>query len=109
MIENNGSGDRYSSGVLSHEIPTELRRLRSLQEQLDPVSTEILAARELPPAPKCLELGAGAGSMARWMAERYPDGHVTAVDIDARFLDARWAPNLEVRESDVRALDFPAG
>ena len=103
------STDRYSGGALSHDIPSELHRLRLLEKQLDPVSTAVLAGRELPESPKCLELGAGAGSMARWMAERYPAGHVTAVDVDARYLDAGWAPNLKVIEDDVCALDFPAG
>ncbi len=109
MIEDlNRMTDPYSDGALSHEIPSELHRLRSLQEQLDPVSTAILAGRELPASPRFLELGAGAGSIARWMAERHPSGHVTAVDIDVRYLDAGWAPNLDVREGDVRMLDFPA-
>ncbi len=103
------TADRYSSGVLSHDVPGELARLRLLEAQLDPVSTAILAGRDLPPSPRCLELGAGAGSMARWMAARHPGGHVTAVDVDARFLDAGWAPNLDVREGDVRALDLPGG
>lgn len=103
------SADLYSSGVLSHDIPSELRRLRLLETELDPVSTAVLADRKLPASPRCLELGAGAGSMARWMAEQYPAGHVTAVDVDARYLDAGWAPNLDVRQGDVRALDFPAG
>ena len=106
--EKNRSTDRYGNGVLSHDIPSELRRLRRLEEQSDPVSTAVLAERELPDSPRCLELGAGAGSMARWMAERWPTGQVTAVDIDARFLDAGWAPNLDVREDDIRTLDFPA-
>ncbi len=101
--------DRYSSGVLSHDIPSELHRLRLLQEQLDPASIGVLTGCELPGSPRCLELGAGAGSMARWMAERYPDGHVTAVDIDPRYLDPGWAPNLDVRQGDVRSLDLPAG
>lgn len=107
--EQSRSTDRYSSGVLSHDIPSELQRLRLLEKQLDPVSTAALAGRELPASARCLELGAGAGSMARWMAERYPAGHVTAVDIDTRYLDVGWAPNLEVHEGDVRTLDFPAG
>ena len=101
--------DRYSSGALSHDIPSESHRLQLLEEQLDPVTTAVLADRWLPDSPRCLELGAGAGSMARWMAERHPSGHVTAIDIDARYLDAGWAPNLDVREDDVCALDFPAG
>ena len=101
--------DRYSNGALSHAVPGELRRLRALERQLDPTTTAILADRDLPPSPRCLELGAGAGSVTRWLAGRYPTGHVTAVDIDARYLDPAWAPNLTVCEDDVRTLDFAPG
>lgn len=101
--------DRYSNGALSHDLPTELHRLRTMEGVLDPISTAILEAREVPASARCLELGAGAGSMARWMAGRFPGGHVTAVDIDVRYLDAGWAPNLEVHKGDVRTLAFPEG
>lgn len=109
MTERQGTEDRYSTGVLSHDLPTELDRLRVMEGVLDPVSTAILEARELPASARCLELGAGAGSIARWMAGRFPRGQVTALDIDVRYLDAAWAPNLEIREGDVRKLDFPEG
>ncbi|MFG2007383.1 class I SAM-dependent methyltransferase [Spirillospora sp. NPDC048911] len=101
--------DRYSSGVLSHDVPTELARLRLLEEHLDPVTLRVLDARaaDLPDSARCLELGAGAGSVTRWLAGRFPAGTVTAVDIDVRNLDPDWAPNLEVREGDIRVLDFP--
>ncbi|GAA2605364.1 methyltransferase domain-containing protein [Actinomadura fulvescens] len=111
MTEQESVSDQYSSGVLSHDVPTELDRLRLLEEHLDPVTLDVLGARagELPATARCLELGAGAGSVTRWMAGRFPAGTVTAVDIDVRYLDASWAPNLEVREGDLRLLDFPAG
>jgi SAM-dependent methyltransferase len=103
--------DHYSDGVLSHDVPTELRRLRLLEEQLDPLTLAVLADRavSLPDTARCLELGGGAGSVTRWMAQRFPAGRVTTVDVDVRFLDADWAPNLELREEDVRLLDLPEG
>ncbi|MGH9036819.1 MAG: methyltransferase domain-containing protein, partial [Acidimicrobiia bacterium] len=56
---------------------------------LDPVTTrqlESIGARE---GMRCLEVGAGAGSMARWLAARAgKEGRVVATDIDTRFLDA---------------------
>jgi SAM-dependent methyltransferase len=49
---------------------------------------------------RCLEVGAGAGSMARWLAGRAgPDGHVLATDIDTRFLDG--GAGYEVRHHDI--------
>jgi len=103
--------DQYSEGAMSHDVPTELRRLQLLEEQLDPVTLAVLADRavSLPDSARCLELGGGAGSVSRWMARRFPAGHVTTVDVDAAFLDAGWAPNLEVREADVRVIDLPEG
>ncbi|MET9271703.1 methyltransferase [Kribbella sp. NPDC003557] len=50
-------------------------------------------------AARCLELGAGAGSIANWLAAR--TGEVVAVDIDtSRLTDV--AANVEVRRHDLR-------
>lgn len=99
--------DRYSTGVMSHDIPTELDRLHRLERLLDPTTRRVLSARELPPDARCLVLGAGAGSVARWLAGRFPDGQVTAVDIDTRYLEE--GPNLRVLEADLRTVDIPPG
>ena len=38
---------------------------------------------------RCLEVGAGSGSMALWMAARVGEtGHVLATDINPRFVEA---------------------
>jgi len=51
---------------------------------------------------KCLELGAGSGTMTKWLAERVaPDGSVLAVDVDPRFLQLLDHPCVEVRRLDV--------
>jgi SAM-dependent methyltransferase len=53
---------------------------------------------------RCLEVGAGGGSVARWLAERVgPTGRVLATDVDTRFLEGLAGPNLEVRRHDVTA------
>ncbi|MBO2454956.1 methyltransferase domain-containing protein [Actinomadura barringtoniae] len=103
--------DRYSEGAMSHDVPTELRRLQLLEEQLDPVTLAVLADRavSLPDSARCLELGGGAGSVTRWMTRRFPAGRVTVVDVDTRYLDPGWATNLDVREEDVRVIDLPEG
>src|SRR5579862_1500154 len=53
----------------------------------------------------CLEIGAGDGSVARWMAAKVgPTGRVLATDIDLRFvLQDRAAnpPNMELRVHDI--------
>lgn len=54
------------------------------------------------PGKRCLEVGAGSGSIATWMGERVgAEGHVLATDINIRFLDGLAAPNVEVRAHDI--------
>jgi SAM-dependent methyltransferase len=51
---------------------------------------------------RCLEVGAGAGSVASWLCDRVgTGGRVVATDLDTRFLEAITAPNLEVRRHDL--------
>ena len=69
------------------------------------------------PGWQCLEIGAGGGSVARWLAERVgPDGHVTATDLDTRWLTDSLAdpanpkpvtPNLTVLRHDVTRDQLP--
>jgi SAM-dependent methyltransferase len=59
------------------------------------------------PGWRCLEIGAGHGSIACWLAERVAStGHVVATDIDLRFLERIQIPNLEIRRHDICENDF---
>jgi SAM-dependent methyltransferase len=95
--------------MLGHDRPTELRRLRLRERLMDPESKRLLRARKLERGWRCLELGAGTGSLARWLARRCVEGHVVATDLDVRHLQRLRAPNLEVVRHDVVGDDFPAG
>jgi SAM-dependent methyltransferase len=100
--------------MLSHELPTELGRLRVMERMLDPGEFKVLGGLPIQPSWHCLELGAGGGSIARWLADRVPAGRVVATDVDTRFLDASLldeaaSPVLEVLAHDVERDDFPAG
>ncbi|HEX6472675.1 MAG TPA: class I SAM-dependent methyltransferase [Streptosporangiaceae bacterium] len=99
--------DRYASGIFSHELPTELARLQLMERMLDPEEIKVLDGLSIQPTWHCLEIGAGAGSIARWLAERCPAGRVVATDIDPRHLDPSWFPHLEVVAHDVEQDDFP--
>src|SRR5207253_1047892 len=58
---------------------------------------------------RCLEVGAGAGSVARWLAGKVgPSGTVVASDLNPRFLDDVPA-NVEVRQHDVAKDDLEVG
>lgn len=114
MTANHRTGDPvlatdYASGALSKDTPEELDRLRLLEAWGDPDTHTVLTAAGLHRASRCLEIGAGAGSVARWMAGRCLDGRVVAVDSDTRHLSGRLPDNLERRTADVRSLEFPAG
>jgi hypothetical protein len=57
---------------------------------------------------QCLEVGGGGGSVARWLCRQVgATGHVTATDIDIRFLQEIEEPNLEVQRHDITAEGFP--
>ncbi|HEY3240697.1 MAG TPA: class I SAM-dependent methyltransferase [Acidimicrobiia bacterium] len=59
---------------------------------------------------RCLEVGAGAGSVARWLCERVGEkGSVLATDINTALLDGLDFPNLEVRRHDIQSEELPWG
>ena len=101
--------DSYSRGILSKDLPTERERLRLLERDSDPQTLEILRGLPVDASWRCLDLGAGAGSIAYWLADQCRDGHVVAADIDIRFLDRARPGNLQIRQFDVGRDGFPAG
>jgi ubiquinone/menaquinone biosynthesis C-methylase UbiE len=79
-----------------------LNRLRRLEAVLDPVTTRHLEMIGVTDGWKCLEIGAGAGSVAQWLSKRVgPKGKVVATDIDTRLLRQLNIPNLEIRQHDI--------
>lgn len=76
-------------------------RLRSIERWLDPGTTRVLAALGVREGWRCWEVGAGAGSIARWLAGVVaPHGEVLATDLDPRLLPLDVA-GLTVRQHDV--------
>src|SRR5262250_3377987 len=75
-------------------------RLTLLEQIFDPLSRR---RRELvQPGWRCLEVGAGRGSMAVWLAKQVGvSGHVVATDIDLTYLNRLDVPNLEVRRHNI--------
>ncbi|PNG20021.1 class I SAM-dependent methyltransferase [Streptomyces cahuitamycinicus] len=109
MSDNTATLEAYTTGLLSKDLPTEGTRLHLLEKSYDPATVRVLQQLEIAPTWRCLELGAGAGSIAYWLADRVPQGSVVAADIDPRFLDADRAPQLTVRRMDVNEEDFAPG
>ncbi len=93
-----------SEYLFDNSSELERRRLGLLQEIFDPISREHLEQIPLPPAAHCLDFGAGAGSVARWLCDRVgPEGRVVATDLDTVFLERLTETNLEVRRHDILA------
>lgn len=86
----------------------ELLRLRALEAVFDPATQRHLLSTGAWAGRHCLEVGAGAGSIAAWMhAQVGPGGRVVAVDHNVRFLQ-QLPGEVEVIEGDVRELGLPA-
>ena len=86
------------------------RRLALLEHSLDPSTFRRLEAIGVAPGWRCLDVGAGGGTVCEWLCRRVgPTGRVTAMDLDARFLRALDYANLDVREENVVDADLPSG
>ena len=83
-------------------------RYRGLAAMLDPGSFEHFRALGVGPGWRCLEVGAGAGTVPSWLCEAVGEsGQVVATDIDPAMLARLGHPNLEVRCHDVTAGPLP--
>ena len=93
-----------------HTNTGESRRLDLFAERLDPLTKRRIRQLGLGPAVRCLEVGGGRGSIARWLCQEVaPQGQVTATDLETDFLSRLALPNLTVLRHDVRTDDFPEG
>jgi SAM-dependent methyltransferase len=91
-----------------HEWHLERARLASLERFEDPGTIRHLASLGVGAGWRCLEVGAGGGSIAAWLCERVgADGHVLATDLETKFLAALDYPNLEVRRHDITTDPLP--
>lgn len=88
--------------VLDPAWAKERQRQEAQGSLYDAATFRHLAALGVGPGHRCLELGAGTGSVACWLSERVgATGRVVAVDRDTRWLDALRRDNLEVRGADL--------
>ncbi|NEN90772.1 MAG: class I SAM-dependent methyltransferase [Okeania sp. SIO3H1] len=79
----------------------ELERLQAIEQIFDPKTRERILTTGITEKWQCLEVGAGAGAIAKWLATVVgKSGKVVAVDLDTRFLAKVKSPNIEVLEAD---------
>jgi SAM-dependent methyltransferase len=81
--------------------PTELERLRLLEGTCDPFSTRCLRQLGIQPGWRCLEVGAGAGSIAGWLADQAGASSVTATDLTVEHLGELAARGVRVLAHDI--------
>jgi SAM-dependent methyltransferase len=80
----------------------ELSRLRLLENECDPHTHRCLELIGVGAGWRCLEVGAGAGALVRWLSDRVgPAGTVVAADIAPKYLGDFHQPNVEVRRCDI--------
>lgn len=80
--------------------------LSLLEELFDPATIERLERVDVGPGWEALEVGAGRGSIAGWLAHRVgPSGRVVASDLDTGLLEE--LDGVEVVRHDVLTDDFP--
>jgi SAM-dependent methyltransferase len=92
--------------VLDQGFSEERARLSGMEALWDPGTQALLDELGIGAGWKCLEVGAGGGSMVEWMASR--GAHVTAIDIDTRFIEHLASDSITVRRVDLREDELPA-
>jgi SAM-dependent methyltransferase len=92
----------YACEILA--IDNEVDRLHAMERAYDSHTVRMLEELSLGSNASCLEVAAGAGSIARWMRRR-TDGIVVALDTDVTHLQR--IPAIEVVQADVRSWEAP--
>lgn len=77
-------------------------RFSALETLFDPGTFRHLDELGVAPGWRCLEVGGGSGSVARWLSQRAgASGQVVVTDIDPRHLGEFSEPNVEIRQHDI--------
>src|SRR5262245_38238895 len=91
------------------EFNDELERTRLREREMDPATIRRFMALGVSQGWRCLEVGAGGGSIVRWLADHVGStGRVVVIDIDTRFLEDLDLPNVEVRCQDITSNELEA-
>lgn len=91
--------------VYDQGFADERARISGMEALWDPGTRALLDELGLGSGWKCLEVGAGGGSLVEWMAQR--GARVTAIDIDTRFVESLASDVIDVRRVDVRTDELP--
>lgn len=97
-------GDHGHPGyIIDAEWGDEETRLALLEQHRDPHTCSRLVELGIAPGWRCLEVGAGRGSIAAWMGDRVtPGGSVVATDLDPRYCQWVASSVVQVLRHDLR-------
>ncbi|RZS39051.1 methyltransferase family protein [Herbihabitans rhizosphaerae] len=96
-VESRAAKHEYHLDTASH---LGRKQVSYLEELLDARTTAYLDEIGIEAGQRCLELGAGGGSITRWLAERTgPTGTVVSVDLDVDYVTAE--PGVDVHRHDI--------
>ncbi len=96
--------------TLGNEWSAARERLAQLEGFLDSATIEYMQRIGVGEGWRCLEVGGGGGSIAKWLSQRVgANGRVLATDLDTRFLDELNLSNLEVRRHNIEEDELPDG
>ncbi len=92
-----------SDYLFENQSPAAGDRFAALASLFDPVTIRHLEGLGVTEGWRCLDVGAGGGSIAGWLAERVgATGRVVATDLDVRWLTQQLrVRNVEVRPHDI--------
>ncbi|OBH12937.1 bifunctional 2-polyprenyl-6-hydroxyphenol methylase/3-demethylubiquinol 3-O-methyltransferase UbiG [Mycobacterium sp. E1747] len=97
----------FRANMFGGDAERERARLRGNEALWDSGSQSLFTELGLGAGWRCLEIGAGGGSLVKWMADQ--GAAVTAVDIDTRFIEGLGSGTVDVRCLDIRTDDIPPG
>jgi len=100
----------YHSSGKEKQANVEKERLHYLQQALDPLTFRRFDRLGVKPGWRCLEVGAGEGSVAHWLAQKIgPQGTIVATDIEPRLMNKEHEPYLEIRRHDILVDELEQG
>ncbi|MEV6006278.1 class I SAM-dependent methyltransferase [Streptomyces sp. NPDC051976] len=102
-------GGRYGQDVFRPEQAGEGERIDFGALAYDDITMARLRALGAGPGWRCLDVGAGTGTVSRRLLAEADVASVLAVDRDGRFLRARPVPGLDVLEADITDPGFAPG
>ncbi|MFF5858101.1 class I SAM-dependent methyltransferase [Streptomyces sp. NPDC012751] len=94
-------GGHYGEDLFAPWEPREAERVDAAALVYDPVTTRRLRALGAGPGSRCLDVGAGTGTVARWLLEEAGAAEVVVLDRDTGALEALAGPRLRVVTADL--------